>query len=95
MTHAETAKSKKLSKSFNRVKYSAFVLLAVGRLIFQGMDGLAEAAPSLGIALIFDPFDQSVAWKDRPAYQRIWLIVHVSISLGLLAWLGYQKWNGL
>ncbi|MFN7687645.1 MAG: hypothetical protein ACK57D_14050 [Sphingobacteriales bacterium] len=93
MTHAETAKSKKLSNGFNRIMYSAFVLLAVGRMIFQGMDGLAEAAPSLGIALIFDPFDQSVTWKDRPAYQRIWLIVHLSISLALLAWLGYQKWQ--
>lgn len=93
MTQAETAKSKKISNGFNRFMYSAFVLLAVGRIIFQGVDGLAEAAPSLGIALIFDPFDQSVAWKDRPAYQRIWLLVHVSISLLMLAWLGYQKWN--
>ena len=93
MTQAETAKSKKLSNGFNRFMYSAFVLLAVGRIIFQGVDGLAEAAPSLGIALIFDPFDQSVAWKDRPAYQRIWLIVHLSISLLMLAWLVYQKWN--
>ena len=93
MTHAETAKSKKLSNGFNRIMYSAFVLLAVGRIIFQGVDGLAEAAPSLGIALIFDPFDQSVAWKDRPSYQRIWMIVHLTISLALLAWLGYQKWQ--
>lgn len=73
--------------------YSAFVLLALGRLIFQGMDGIAESAPSLGIALIFDPFDQSVSWKDRPAYQRIWLFVHVCIALALLAWMIYQKWN--
>lgn len=93
MTQAETAKTKKLSNGFNRFMYSAFVLLAVGRIIFQGVDGLAEAAPSLGIALIFDPFDQTVAWKDRPAYQRIWLIVHLSISLLMLAWLIYQKWN--
>lgn len=93
MTQAETAKTKKLSNGFNRFMYSAFVLLAVGRIIFQGVDGLAEAAPSLGIALIFDPFDQSVAWKDRPAYQRIWLIVHLSISLLMLAWLVYQKCN--
>lgn len=93
MTQAEMVKGKKLSKGFNRFMYAAFVLLGVGRIIFQGMDGLAEALPSFGIALIFDPFDQSVPWKERPAYQRIWLLTHLLISLALLAWLGYQKWQ--
>jgi H+/Cl- antiporter ClcA len=39
---------------------------------------------NFGIALIFDPFDQKVMWNNRPAYQQIWLIVHISIVFGLL-----------
>jgi hypothetical protein len=93
MTHSEMVKSKKLGNGFNRFMYGAFVILALGRIVFQGMDGLSEAVPSLGIALIFDPFDQAVAWKDRPRYQRVWLIAHVCIALLLLVWVGYQKFN--
>lgn len=41
---------------------------------------------NLGIALAFDPFDQSVSWKERPLYQRAWLIVHlVLLAMAALA----------
>ncbi|MGB4770502.1 MAG: hypothetical protein WBP58_03540 [Chitinophagaceae bacterium] len=91
MTHSEMAKSKKLSNGFNRFMYGAFVILALGRIVFQGMDGLSEAVPSLGIALIFDPFDHSVAWNDRPRYQRVWLIAHLVIGTVLLGLWGFHK----
>lgn len=44
-----------------------------------------NAASNLGIALIFDPFNQQKKWNDRPLYQRVWLIVHVMLVFGLFA----------
>ena len=32
----------------------------------------------------YSPFDQKEMWNNRPAYQQIWLIVHLSIVFGLL-----------
>ena len=36
-----------------------------------------EAATQLGIALIFDPFDQNQPWKERPQWQKAILIIHL------------------
>jgi len=70
---------------FNRVMYGAFVLFSIYYLL-SGKD-LADVMSNLGIALIFDPFDQKVTWSNRPFYQRAWLIVHVSIVLIMVAYL--------
>jgi hypothetical protein len=35
-----------------------------------------------GIALAFDPFDQTITWKARPFWQRAWLVVHLAICAG-------------
>jgi hypothetical protein len=37
-----------------------------------------------GLALIFDPFDESVKWSLRPKWQKCWLIVHLGIQLILI-----------
>lgn len=66
---------------FNRVMYAGFVLLA---FYFIVRAELPDAMINLGISLIFDPFDQTVSWKNRPLYQRVWLLVHVSIVLALI-----------
>jgi hypothetical protein len=63
---------------FNRMMYAGFVLLA---FYFLVRGELTDAMTNLGISLIFDPFDQTVSWKNRPLYQRVWLLVHVSIVL--------------
>jgi len=42
---------------------------------------------NLGIALAFDPFDQNQTWKDRPFWQKAWLILHLAIAASLI---GYQ-----
>jgi hypothetical protein len=36
----------------------------------------------LGIALAFDPFDQTITWKARPIWQRAWLVIHLAICAG-------------
>ena len=66
----------------HRIFYGGFVLLSLWHALFSRDFG--DAAMTMGIALIFDPFDQSVRWNDRPAYQRLWLIVHLGVGLGFL-----------
>jgi H+/Cl- antiporter ClcA len=66
---------------FVRILYGAFVALGVYYLLRKD---ISEAMSAFGIGLIFDPFDQNVKGNDRPAYQRVWLIVHLSIVLGLV-----------
>ncbi|CAN5382222.1 hypothetical protein BH09BAC3_BH09BAC3_13890 [soil metagenome] len=80
-TTNESARPKDRSILFNRILYGTFIALAIYSLATQR---IAEAMSNLGIALIFDPFDQKVTWKDRPLYQRTWLIVHLSILLGFI-----------
>ncbi len=65
--------------------YGAFVLLC---LYFFLTGSYADAASNLGIALIFDPFDQTVRWDQRPRWQRVWLMAHLGIlvSIVLIYW---------
>ncbi len=84
MTSKETPRVNDKSV-INRSMYGAFVLFSIYYL-FMGKD-LGDAMSNLGIALIFDPFDQKVTWGNRPFYQRAWLIVHASIVLIMVAYL--------
>jgi hypothetical protein len=79
MTNNVSSKTRDWSKSFNRILYTGFLFIAVFYLLFS--KNIPEAVTSLGIALIFDPFNPQQPWAKRPLYQRIWLIVHVSIVL--------------
>lgn len=78
----ENDKPKDLTFKYNRFLYGAFVALGFYFLLTKG--DISTAMSNFGIALIFDPFDQKVVWNNRPAYQQIWLIVHLSIVFGLL-----------
>ena len=73
------------SFKFNRILYGGFVLFSVVQMIIYR--DLLEGLPMLGIALAFDPFDQKVKLGDRPLYQRVWLITHVSVFFVLF---GYE-----
>jgi hypothetical protein len=48
---------------------------------------LSNAVIQLGIALIFDPFNQETAWSDRSTFQKAWMITHLVILFGLFGWL--------
>ena len=65
----------------NRAMYGAFVLLC---LYFFLTGSFEDAVANLGIALIFDPFDQTVRWDHRPRWQRVWLTAHLGILLGIV-----------
>lgn len=77
-------KSRDISPQFNRVVYALFILLAVYQLIVR--NDFIDGASSMGIALIFDPFDQTVTWNDRPLWQRAWLLFHLGIAAALLGY---------
>jgi hypothetical protein len=79
MTKTVETKSKDWTKSFNKILYTGFILIAVFYLLYS--KNIPEAVTSLGIALIFDPFNPKQPWSQRPLYQRVWLFVHVSIVL--------------
>ncbi len=53
-------------------------LLAFGLIMLTRGDWM-QAASYLGIALAFDPFNTEQPWKERPLWQRTWLIVHLGI----------------
>lgn len=82
MTGTVPPKGKYVSEKFNRILYTGFVMLAMYFLIFSG--DVSQAMANLGIALIFDPFDQKQKFTERPLYQRTWLIIHLILVFVLL-----------
>lgn len=62
---------------FNRYAYAVFMVLVV-YLFIKGDYEWAFA--NMGIALIFDPFNPSVKWQQRPMYQKVWLLVHLALT---------------
>ena len=72
-----------MNKNISRVLYAGFLLFGIYMLISSRY---GDAAMYFGIGLAFDPFDQEQSWKDRPLWQKAWLLVHLGIcsaSLGL------------
>jgi hypothetical protein len=72
-----TAKCDKQSVQVNRFTYILYLVL-VAYLFFKG--DIEWAITNLGVALVFDPFDANVKWQNRPRYQKVWLIVHVTLT---------------
>jgi hypothetical protein len=83
MTETVAPQGRDMTKKFNRIAYGLSVLLAI-YFLFISKD-VSQAMGTLGIALIFDPFDQKVSFGNRPFYQRAWLIVHLICLLALVA----------
>jgi len=85
MSTTDNSHVKSSSFKFNLWGYGAFVILSLYFLLVS--EDLNSAVINLGIALVFDPFNQSVPWNKRPLYQRIWLIIHLAILFGLFGWM--------
>jgi hypothetical protein len=78
-----------MKHNFSKILYIAFILLGAYYSIFK--HDYLEAGATFGIALAFDPFDQQVAWKARPIWQRGILIMHLTSVFSLLALGFYLK----
>ena len=59
-----------------RLAYVLYLLLVIYQLT---IGDYTWAVSNLGIALIFDPFDPSVNWQNKPMYQKVWLITHLTL----------------
>lgn len=71
-----------MKTSFNKYSYVLFILLGIFQAIYS--KDLVQAATSIGIGLIFDPFDQNQKWNDRPMWQKAVLFIHLGIAAALL-----------
>jgi hypothetical protein len=67
----------KISLYFNRSLYVFFVVMAFYLFLIEKNKTFGGA--SLGLALAFDPFTQTVHWQKRPIWQRVLLLVHVAV----------------
>lgn len=70
--------------SINKFLYPSFLLFGA---YFFLRHQYSDAVINLGIALAFDPFDTELAWNKRPLWQRITLLLHLTIVFALF---GYQ-----
>ena len=73
---------------FNRILYGGFLLMSI---YFLATTDISSAMSNLAIGLIFDPFNQKIAWENRSLYQRAWLLIHVSLVLFLLAFIIFNR----
>lgn len=71
-------------KNFNKAAYVVFVLAGLSFLFF-GTDK-SNAVIFIALALVFDPFDITMKWGDRPVWQRVWLIAHLALTFVAIGW---------
>ena len=74
-----------MKSNVNRWLYGGFVLFGIYLIFFRA--DYSEAAIYFGIALAFDPFNQTQPWNERPFWQKAWLIVHLAIVAAIF---GYE-----
>lgn len=70
-----------MKTNFNKFLYVGFLLLGV---VYLSQKDIGQTLIYFGIALAFDPFDTEQKWNDRPNWQKIVLITHLSIVFGLV-----------
>ncbi len=87
MKHELTGKQRTQSNRINRLCYCIYMLL-VAYLLF--LSDYEWAAITLGIALVFDPFDASTKWKDRSLYQKVWLLCHLALTFAGFSFLLFR-----
>ncbi|MFN8154858.1 MAG: hypothetical protein U0Y08_11250 [Bacteroidia bacterium] len=63
----------------NRILHIGFILMAL--MQYALFEETSSAIGSLGISLAFDPFNHEVKWKERPIWQKAWLLVLCGLTL--------------
>ncbi|GAB3327393.1 hypothetical protein GCM10027429_01150 [Marivirga atlantica] len=72
----------RINKWFNTGFY--LLMTTLGALMLILFKDLTWAGINLNLALIFDPFDQSVPFSKRPFYQKTLLITQLALGCILL-----------
>jgi len=79
MKQSTSAANNNQSTVILKLGYGLFLLLALYLFMIKDYNW---AVMNFALALTCDPFDTSVSWRQRPLYQRVWLMVHLTIALG-------------
>jgi hypothetical protein len=69
--------------NINKPAYAIMISFAVVYLILKEW---SMASVMISLSFVFDPFDISIKWTERPLWQRAWLILHLIFSLSLLTY---------
>jgi hypothetical protein len=72
------------SMNWNRWAYGLLTVTGLLSLLLGTDRSLAPML--LCFALVADPFDQRVTWKERPLWQRAWLVVHLAVAAAAFGW---------
>ena len=70
-----------MKTNLNKFLYTGFLLLGC---IYLLQKDISQTLIFFGIALAFDPFNTEQKWNDRPIWQKMVLITHLSIVFGLV-----------
>jgi hypothetical protein len=76
--------SKPIPIKWNRFGYIAFTLAGI-LFTFWGSDR-TQGPMFMALALIFDPYDQSAKWNERPRWMKALLIGHLGLAAALLGY---------
>jgi hypothetical protein len=71
-----------MNTKFNKILYIGFIIVGLFQAFFS--KDYIQAASSIAIALIFDPFNQEQKWNDRPTWQKAILIIHLVLAAAML-----------
>lgn len=70
-----------MKTNFNKFLYLGFIILGS---IYLFQKDIGQTLIYFGIALAFDPFNIEQKWNDRPTWQKMTLITHLSIVFGMV-----------
>ena len=70
------------SAGWNLIAYITFVLAGI-LFTLWGSDR-TQGPVFLALALVFDPYDATVTWKDRPRWTRVLLFTHIGLAVASL-----------
>lgn len=79
----EGSKNMSEGKNINKPVYWLFIAAGLSFLVFT--QDISNATIFISLALAFDPFNIAQKWGDRPLWQKVWLVIHLLLSLGLFA----------
>lgn len=61
-----------------------YALFLIATIVFVCLGDKGTAIIFGGIGLVFDPFDPKIPFGKRPLWQRVWLMTHLLLVIGVV-----------